>query len=90
LLTILSAFSDTEIPALEERFVGAGYGDLKKEVAAAYLAFAEPFAARANELLSEPDTLDDILADGARRARLLTAPLLAQVYDRVGLIPGKW
>ena len=90
LLTILSALSGTEIPVLEERFVGAGYGDLKKEVAAAYLAFAEPFTARANELLSEPDTLDDILADGARRARLLTAPLLAQVYDRVGLIPGKW
>ncbi|HST82830.1 MAG TPA: tryptophan--tRNA ligase [Kineosporiaceae bacterium] len=90
LLTILSALSDTEVSVLEERFVGAGYGDLKKEVAAAYLAFAEPFTARANELLSEPDTLDDILAEGARRARLLTAPLLAQVYDRVGLIPGKW
>ncbi len=90
LLTILSALSGTEIRVLEERFAGAGYGDLKKEVAAAYLAFAEPFAARVTELLADPDTLDDILAEGARRARLHTAPLLAQVYDRVGLIPGKW
>jgi tryptophanyl-tRNA synthetase len=90
LLTILSALSDTEIPVLQERFAGAGYGDLKKEVAAAYLAFAEPFTARANELLADPDTLDDVLAEGARRARAEAAPLLAQVYDRVGFLPGKW
>jgi len=90
LLTILSALTDTPIPALEERFAGAGYGDLKKEVAAAYLSFAEPFTARANELLADPDTLDDILAEGAARARALAAPLLALVYDRVGFLPGKW
>jgi tryptophanyl-tRNA synthetase len=89
LLTILSALTDTSIPVLEERFAGAGYGDLKKEVAEAYLAFVEPFSARVNELLAEPDTLDDILADGARRARTQAAPLLAQVYDRVGLLPGR-
>jgi tryptophanyl-tRNA synthetase len=90
LLTILSALTGTEIAALEERFIGAGYGDLKKEVAEAYLAFAEPFAARAHELLADPGTLDDLLADGARKARAEAAPLLAEVYDRVGLIPGTW
>jgi tryptophanyl-tRNA synthetase len=89
LLTILSALSGTAIPALEERFVGAGYGDLKKEVAEAYLAFVEPFTAQVNELLADPNTLDDILADGARRARAKAAPLLAQVYDRVGFLPGR-
>jgi len=75
---------------LEERFAGAGYGDLKKEVAAAYLSFAEPFNARAQELLADPKSLDEILAEGAARARALAAPLLAQVYDRVGFLPGKW
>jgi tryptophanyl-tRNA synthetase len=89
LLTILSALTGTAVPALEERFAGAGYGDLKKEVAAAYLAFAEPFGARVNELLTDPDSLDDILADGARRARLQAEPLLARVYDQVGFLPGK-
>ena len=74
LLTILSALSGTEIPVLVERFAGAGYGDLKKEVAEAYLAFAEPFAATVNELLSDVGTLDDILADGAQRARESAAP----------------
>jgi len=89
LLTILSALTGTGVPALEERFVGAGYGDLKKEVAAAYLSFAEPFAEQVNTLLSDPDTLDDVLADGAARARAEAAPLLELVYGRVGFLPGR-
>ena len=89
LLTILSALTGTEVPALVERFAGAGYGDLKKEVAEAYLGFAEPFSEKVNGLLGDPGTLDDILADGAARARAEAAPLLARVYDQVGLLPGK-
>jgi tryptophanyl-tRNA synthetase len=89
LLTILSALTGTPIPELEERFVGAGYGDLKKEVAEAYLAFAEPFADRVNSLIADSHALDDILADGARRARERTVPLLELVYDAVGFLPGR-
>jgi tryptophanyl-tRNA synthetase len=89
LLTILFALTGTPIPELEERFVGAGYGDLKKEVAEAYLAFAEPFADRVNSLIADTGTLDDILADGADRARAEAAPLLELVYERVGFLPGR-
>jgi tryptophanyl-tRNA synthetase len=89
LLTILSALTDTAVPALEERFVGAGYGDLKKEVAEAYLGFTEPFVARNRELLADPDTLDDIIADGSARARAEAAPMLERVYDLVGFLPGR-
>jgi tryptophanyl-tRNA synthetase len=87
LLTILSALTGTEIPVLVERFAGAGYGDLKKEVAEAYVAFAEPFADTVRELLSDGGTLDDVLADGARRARESAAPVLALAYERVGFVP---
>jgi tryptophanyl-tRNA synthetase len=89
LLTILSAMSGTPIPALEERFAGSGYGDLKKEVAEAYVAFAEPFAERVHELVADPDALDDVLADGAARARAEAESLLSLVYDRVGFLPGR-
>jgi tryptophanyl-tRNA synthetase len=89
LLTILSALTDEEIPDLEKRFTGAGYGDLKKEVADVYHRFAEPFRERVQALLAAPDDLDDILADGAARARAEAAPLLAQVYERVGLLAGR-
>ena len=87
LLTILSALSGTPVPALEERFTGAGYGDLKKEVAEVYVSFAEPFRDTVHGLLADPGRLDEILADGAARARALAAPLLEQVYQRVGLLP---
>ena len=70
-----------------ERFAGAGYGDLKKEVETAYLAFADPFRARVQELLADPDHLDAVLAEGARAARAQAAVRLAQVYDRIGFLP---
>ena len=91
LLTILSALTGTSIAALEERFAGAGYGDLKKDVAQAYLGFAEPFADRVRQLLSNPDELDDILAEGATAARAQAGPVLEKAYERVGfLIARPW
>jgi len=89
LLTILSALSGTAIPELEERFSGAGYGDLKKEVAATYLSFAERFRDTVETLVADTDRLDDVLADGARRAREQAAPKLEAVYDRVGFVPAR-
>jgi len=88
LLTILSALSGTAIPALEERFVGAGYGDLKKEVAEVFVSFVEPFQEKVNALMGNPATLDELLADGAGRARKIAAVRLADVYEKVGLLAG--
>jgi tryptophanyl-tRNA synthetase len=87
LLTILSALTSTPIPTLEKRFASAGYGDLKKEVEAAFLAFDEPFRADVERWLRDEDALDDVLADGARRARAQASVRLADVYDKVGFLP---
>jgi tryptophanyl-tRNA synthetase len=87
LLTILSALTATPIPTLQERFVGAGYGDLKKEVESAFLAFAEPFRAEVERWMSDADALDDVLAEGARRARAQACVRLADAYDKVGFLP---
>jgi tryptophanyl-tRNA synthetase len=88
LLTILSALGGTDVPTLEERFAGAGYGDLKKEVAEVYAGFAEPFRARVEEWLADTDRLDDVLADGAKRARAQAGPRLEDVYAKIGFLPG--
>jgi tryptophanyl-tRNA synthetase len=87
LLTILSAFDGTSVPALVDQYDGRGYGDLKKDVAATVLAFAEPFQVRVAELLDDPAELDRLAAVGATRARELAAPTLAAAYDRVGFLP---
>lgn len=89
LLTILSVLSGTDIPALEERFTGAGYGDLKKEVAESFAGFVEPFQERVNALMDDFAALDDVLADGAARARRIASARLADVYAKVGFLPGR-
>lgn len=89
LLTILSVLSQTGVPALEERFAGAGYGDLKKEVGEAFVGFVEPFQQRVSALMGDTATLDEVLADGAERARAIASVRLADVYDKIGFIPGR-
>ncbi len=87
LLTIASALSGTPVPDLEERFAGAGYGDLKKEVAEMFVGFVEPFRDRVGALMADTDRLDGILAEGARRARARAGARLAEVYVRIGFLP---
>ena len=50
----------------------------------------ERIRARRAELLSKPDAIDEILADGARRARKVAAATMAVVRERLGLprMPG--
>ncbi|TQL48710.1 tryptophanyl-tRNA synthetase [Homoserinimonas aerilata] len=87
LLTILSSFTGTAMPALEEQYVGRGYGDLKKDVADAVVAAFEPVRARALELLDDPAELDRVLAANADRAAEVADVTLKAVYDRIGLLP---
>lgn len=89
LLTIHSALSGTDIPALEAHFAGAGYGDLKKELVEVVLGVLEPFGERVRGWLADPAALDDVLADGAARARTLAAVTLDRLYDVTGLLPAR-
>ncbi|HEY1529686.1 MAG TPA: tryptophan--tRNA ligase [Galbitalea sp.] len=86
LLTILSAFTGEGVPALEESFVGKGYGDLKSTVADAVVATFGPIRDRTLELLDDPAELDRILGRNAERAIAIAQPKLEQAYDRVGLL----
>ena len=87
LLTIYSALSGIDVPALEEKYAGAGYGDLKKDLADVVVGFLAPFQERVRHFLSDPGALDDVLVDGAHRARDIAAGTLDRVYERTGLLP---
>lgn len=89
LLSIYAALTGRTIESLESEYAGQGYGDLKKDLADVVVEFVRPFQERANAYLSEPATLDDVLADGAERARALARVTLARIYDRVGLLPAR-
>lgn len=89
LITILAAFSGMSFAQIEQDFDGRGYGDLKKEVAAAVLDVVVPFQHRVRELLEDPGELDSLVARGADKAREVAAPTLARVYQRVGFLAAR-
>ncbi|NBU31969.1 MAG: tryptophan--tRNA ligase [Actinobacteria bacterium] len=84
LLTILSAYTNTDVNDLVTSFAGRMYGDLKKETADAVLAFTEPFQARVNELLADQGELIRLMRNGAQQAREVSAQTLAAVYEKIG------
>lgn len=89
LLTIVSALTGTPIPELEERYAGKGYGDLKNDAADAVVATFTPLRDKVTEYLETPGLLDDILADGAERARTIARATMDRVYDRLGILPAR-
>lgn len=64
---------------------GFGYGDIKKQLADAAENYFAAARNRRQEFENRPDTVQDILADGARRAREQAIRVLARVQDACGL-----
>ena len=64
---------------------GYGYGSAKKELLNAYRRLFDPFRERREQLARDPDALEDILREGARRAREAAAPQMEKVRKAVGL-----
>lgn len=89
LLRIFSALTGTEVAQLEQRYEGKGYGDFKGDLAEVVVEFITPFRDRTLELLSTPDVLHEVLADGARRAQAVAAATLTDVYRQVGFLPAQ-
>lgn len=86
LLSIYAALKGISVTQAEATFAGQQYGSLKVEVANEVVTTLEPFQARVAELLTDSAVLDDILAQGAKKARELAQVTLERIYDRVGLL----
>ncbi|MCZ6616957.1 MAG: tryptophan--tRNA ligase [Gammaproteobacteria bacterium] len=87
LLNIASATMNVSIDSLEERYRGKGYGQLKSDVADAVIALLEPVRQRYEEVRSDKNGLEDILAVGSEKARAKAAKTLTEVHRVLGLIP---
>lgn len=87
LLSIFSAVTDRSVETLEAEYAGSMYGHLKVDLAEAVVAAVGPVRDRALELLDDPAQLDALLATGAAKARATAAPVLAEVYRKVGFLP---
>jgi tryptophanyl-tRNA synthetase len=64
---------------------GLGYGEVKKDLAERMLRFFAPMRTLREDLARRPAEVEDVLHEGARRARELAAPLWAAARDAAGL-----
>lgn len=86
LLTIYSAVKDLTIEEAESHFNGVNYGTFKKEVADAVLEELVPFQERFYAYRNDMSMLNQLLEDGALKARKIASEVLTRVKTCVGLL----
>jgi tryptophanyl-tRNA synthetase len=64
---------------------GLGYGDLKKALFEHYWNFFAPYRTRRAELVANPDYVEQVLKDGATRARTVAKVVLGRARRACGL-----
>jgi tryptophanyl-tRNA synthetase len=72
---------------VEREFEGSGYGDLKTAVGDAVADWLAPVRERYHELRGDEARLEEILAEGAERARAIAAPVLEDARAAIGVGP---
>jgi tryptophanyl-tRNA synthetase len=90
IFALLSLFaSDAERAEIEESFRtgGKGYGHYKQRLHELFLETLGPARERRRQLAEDPAYLDDVLAEGAKKARLLAGPVMDAVRRAVGTGP---
>lgn len=85
LLTLFEVLSGESRAAIEARFVGKGYGGLKKAVAEVVIEKLRPIQEQHRELMRDAGELDRLLAEGARRAAEVADHTLSRVRQLTGL-----
>jgi tryptophanyl-tRNA synthetase len=86
IFTMYRQFADEEqVRAMRERYLaGISWADAKQALFEAMDGFLPGPRAAYDDLMAHTEKLDSILADGARRARALAAPLLQSARRAVG------
>ena len=80
--------SEADVARMEADFRagGVGYGDFKKRLFGAVWEYFGPARARRAELERDAAYVDEVLSDGAKRARAVAEMTMARVRSAVGLV----
>jgi len=82
---IFSSPEEVAMVNVECRRAGIGCVDCKKLLAKNMNANLAPLRERRNELAKDPDSVMDVLNDGARRAKAIASQTMREVKEAVGL-----
>jgi tryptophanyl-tRNA synthetase len=80
-------FNPDKVAEIAQKCTTAQIGcvECKMMVAKEISSSLEPFRQRRAELVANPDYIQDVLADGAKRARVIARETLAEAKQRIGL-----
>ncbi len=89
LLGIYAALQEIELAQAVAEFSGQQFSQLKETLSDLCIAKLSPITQEMQRLMAAPDYIDDILADGAARAREIAQAILAETYQAVGFLSPK-
>ena len=86
LMSIYAALSDTTTDDVLAKFGGQQFSTFKQELADLAVATLSPIQDEMRRLMQDLDYVDSVLREGGARARAVSEPILAEVYDIVGFL----
>lgn len=87
LFQIQAALKNAKVEDIHKSYIGRQYGYLKLETAEVVVEAMRPIRERITALMGDKGELDRLIREGARKARERAGHTLAQVYDKLGLLP---
>jgi len=85
LVNIYAALAETDAATVIAEHRGQAFSDFKPRLADLAVATLAPITAEVARLMDDPAEIDQVLADGAARAREIAAPIVKRTYEIVGL-----
>ena len=86
LMSIYAGTTGKSFGQIESEFDGKGYGDFKSAVGESVVELLRPVQERYAELMKNKDYLENVCADGAKKALALSSRTLDKVYHKVGFV----
>jgi len=85
LLVVYSLFSSMSISEIEKKFKDKGYQEFKEDLANLLIEKLEPFRRKKKELETNPSIVENILKEGAKRAKVIAEEKMLLVRKNMGL-----
>jgi len=85
-LTLMTVASGEPRTVIERRSGAQGYATFQEDVGESVVSLLTPVQERYRELRADGWELRRLLALGAEKARAISAPTLASMYERMGFV----
>jgi tryptophanyl-tRNA synthetase len=86
LVNIYAAMAERSVDQVLAEVGGKQFSEFKPMLADLAVAKMSPITTEMARLMENQDEIDKILARGSERARAITAPILSQTYDIIGMV----